>query len=74
MARDRNHGPDVFLADLATGRVERISVASDGEAQNRAVTAPFRPVADVSEGGRFVVFDSDATNLVARDDNRDTDV
>jgi Tol biopolymer transport system component len=72
---DRNRRPDVFLADLRRGRViERVSVDSRGRGQNRAVVPPFTQISDVSAGGRFVVFDSDATNLVRPDRNRDTDV
>ena len=74
VAGDRNRRPDVFLCDLATGVIERVSVSSGGEAQNQAVAAPFAQIADVSEGGRHVAFDSDATNLVRRDSNRDTDI
>ncbi len=71
---DRNRLPDVFLADRRTGRIERVSVSSRETAQNLAVVRPFVQVSDVSAGGRYVVFDSDATNLVARDRNQDTDV
>lgn len=71
---DTNELQDVFLADVATGAVERVSVSSTGRQQNRSVIAPFTQVSDVSRGGRYVAFDSDATNLVARDRNRDTDV
>jgi Tol biopolymer transport system component len=74
IARDRNGVPDVFVHDLRRGRVERVSVSSGERPQNRAVMAPFTQVSDVSAGGRYVVFDSDATNLVPRDRNRDTDV
>ena len=38
------------------------------------MAAPFRQVSDVARGGRYVVFDSDASNLVEDDTNRDTDV
>ncbi|HEX8101868.1 MAG TPA: hypothetical protein VF533_04610 [Solirubrobacteraceae bacterium] len=71
---DRNGVADVFLADLETGRIERVSVDSRERAQNRAVVAPFTQVSDVSENARVVVFDSDATNLVRSDRNQDTDV
>ncbi|HVL94753.1 MAG TPA: hypothetical protein VM266_02730 [Solirubrobacteraceae bacterium] len=71
---DTNRVADVFLRDLRTGRIERVSVSSRGVQQNRAVAQPFFIVADVSRDGRFVVFDSDADNLVRRDTNRDTDV
>ena len=72
--RDRNGRPDVFLFDLRTGQTERISISTAGTAQNAAVAAPFAQVSDVSGNGRYVVFDSDATNLAPRDTNRDTDV
>jgi Tol biopolymer transport system component len=72
--RDTNGVQDVFIADLQRGRVERVSVSTKGTAQNRSVIEPFPQVSDVSSNGRFVVFDSDATNLVKNDRNRDTDV
>ena len=71
---DRNRTADVFLAEISTGEVQRVSVSSSGRQQNRSVVAPFTQISDVSEDGRFVAFDSDATNLVPRDTNRDTDV
>lgn len=66
--------PDVFLKDLSTGAVRRVSVSSREKAQNDAVQPPFVQVSDVSRGGRFVVFDSDATNLVKHDERGHTDV
>ena len=69
-----NGVPDVYLATLATARIERVSVDNRRRQQNAAVVAPFAQVSDVSRGGRYVVFDSDATNLVKGDRNRDTDV
>ena len=74
VARDTNGVTDVFLTDLDRGRVTRVSVSNDEVQQNRAVGAPFVPVSDVSRGGRYVVFDSDATNLVRPDRNKATDV
>lgn len=71
---DGNRKGDVFAADLQTGRIRRVSVSGVGEEQNQAVAAPFVQVSDISAGGRLVVFDSDATNLVERDRNKDTDV
>jgi hypothetical protein len=71
---DRNDLPDVFLADVESGRVRRVSVSSSERAQNDAVEPPFFQVSDVSRGGRYVVFDSDATNLVRRDRRGHTDV
>lgn len=71
---DRNHIPDVFVRDLRAQRTERVSVGTTGREQARAVIAPFTQISDVSGDGRYVVFDSDAANLVAGDVNRHTDV
>jgi Tol biopolymer transport system component len=71
---DANDLQDVFLADLKRARVERVSVSGSEREQNRSVIEPFPQISDVARGGRFVTFDSDATNLVKGDRNRDTDV
>lgn len=71
---DGNGVGDVFVADRITGEVERVSVSDGGREQDAAVVAPFVQISDISVGGRFVAFDSDATNLVDRDRNEDTDV
>lgn len=72
--RDRNRVADVFLRDVSAGKTARVSESSRGREQNHSVPAPFRQVSDVSRNGRYVVFESDATNLVEGDTNRDTDV
>lgn len=71
---DTNGGKDVFVADRGTGLIRRVSVASDGaEAENDSgVTASERP--EISADGRFVVFESNATNLVEGDTNGVEDV
>lgn len=66
---DSNGASDVFLRDLVTGTTERISVDSSG---NQADGSSHN--ADVSDDGRYVVFDSFATNLVAGDTNGRRDV
>ena len=48
---------------------ERVDVAADGTAGNRASTAP-----DLSADGRLVLFTSEATNLVPGDTNGRSDV
>jgi Tol biopolymer transport system component len=73
-AGDNRDLPDVFLADVKSGRIRRVSVSSSERSQNDAVEPPFVQVSDVSDRGRYVVFDSDATNLVARDRRGHTDV
>lgn len=66
---DTNGMSDVFVKDLVTGQVQRVSVATGGAEAN----GPSRH-ARISADGRFVAFESDATNLVAGDTNAYTDV
>lgn len=56
---DRNHVSDVFLADLQTGSIEIVSRGTKGGSANGASTNPA-----VSGDGRFVAFQSDASDLV----------
>ncbi len=66
-------GQNVIVRDLVTGTSELVSVNTFGLAQHGG--QPSAPaVSDVSDGGRYVVFDSVATNLVLRDTNRRSDV
>jgi VCBS repeat-containing protein len=64
VAGDTNGAWDVYLRNLTTGAVTRVSVASDGS-QGDAPSYSGRP----SDDGRFVVFQSNASNLVAGDTN-----
>jgi hypothetical protein len=66
---DGNVQMDVFLRDRATGITERVSVAADGT-QGNARSAQARLSAD----GRYVLFLSEASNLVAADTNAKTDL
>lgn len=66
---DTNATADVFVHDRSTGVTERVSVDSAGiEANGSNYTA------SLSTDGRFVVFQSMATNLVAGDTNGYLDV
>src|SRR5438046_2018767 len=69
VAGDANGKTDVFVHDRQTGMTERVSVASGGTRGNNASSYPA-----LSADGRFVAFDSDATDLVAGDTNGTTDV
>ena len=69
VAGDTNGATDVFVHDRQTGTTERVSVASDETQGDSASTYPA-----LSGDGRFVAFDSAATNLVAGDTNGATDV
>ena len=57
---DTNGVTDIFVRDRANGRTERVSVATDGTQGNKG---SFRP--RISADGRFVVFESAASNLLA---------
>jgi Tol biopolymer transport system component len=66
---DTNDAGDIFVYDRTTGAVELISLAEDGSQANDASGEP-----GISADGRWVVFSSIATNLVAEDTNGLQDV
>lgn len=66
---DTNGATDVFVRNVDTGIVERISVATGGGQANGPSSTR-----RVSADGRYVVFTSIATNLVSNDTNGKTDV
>ncbi|MFA0832412.1 MAG: right-handed parallel beta-helix repeat-containing protein, partial [Methanobacterium formicicum] len=65
---DTNGCSDIFRHDRSTGETIRVSVASDGTQANMGSWEP-----SISADGRFVVFESNANNLINNDynDNRD---
>lgn len=74
---DTNGRNDVFLHDRQTGETKRISVSSTG-AQGTGGSgvggnATYVPIS-ISADGRYVVFNSDFTNLVSNDTNANRDV
>ena len=60
-----NLGPGIVVHDRLTGVTERVSVASDGTQANELIGGA--PV--LSADGRFVAFESFASNLVSGDTN-----
>lgn len=68
VAGDDNGAADVFLTDR-DGAVTRVSVAAGGGDANGPSSNP-----DISADGRYVVFESAASNLVAADTNGAPDV
>jgi hypothetical protein len=68
---DTNNRRDAFVRDRQTGTTERVSVASDGTQGNGESRTDF---SGLSADGRFVVFVSDATNLIPDDTNNVRDV
>jgi Tol biopolymer transport system component len=69
VAGDTNGASDVFLRDTVAATTTRLSLASDGTQANGNSY-----LNDISSDGRYVVFHSDASNLVANDTNGVTDV
>ncbi len=66
---DINASSDIFVLDLVEGSIERVSVASDGTEANGASQN-----AAISGDGRYVVFESLATNLDPRDTLSGSDI
>jgi Ca2+-binding RTX toxin-like protein len=69
VAGDTNNATDVFLKDLSTGAISRLSTTAGGAQANGG-----NSTAHFSSDGRFVVFTSAATNLVAGDTNNFDDI
>jgi len=65
---DPNKGADIFVHDRQTGETTRVSVSSTGMQANDRSYSP-----SLSSDGRFVTFQSYATNLVSGDTNGDVD-
>jgi Tol biopolymer transport system component len=66
---DTNVTEDIFVRDRQTGDTTRVSVASDDTQGDGESYSP-----SISADGRYVAFDSEATNLVAGDTNGTVDV
>jgi Tol biopolymer transport system component len=66
---DTNLAPDVFVHDRQSGTTERVSVDSGGSQGNLASV-----LASISATGRYVVFVSDARDLVPGDTNLRVDI
>jgi Tol biopolymer transport system component len=66
---DSNRRIDVFVRDRLAGTTERVSVDSSGSQANDSSFFP-----SLSADGRFVVFTSRASNLVAGDANGGVDI
>jgi Tol biopolymer transport system component len=72
---DTNDAADYFVRDVKAGSTKRVSVSSSGEQANADSRQPVGVVQwSASDDGRYVVFNSDASNLVGRDENNAEDV
>jgi Tol biopolymer transport system component len=69
VAGDTNATEDVFVRDRLLGTTKRVSISSAGAQANGASREP-----SISPNGRFVVFESSASNLVPNDTNGTIDV
>ncbi|GEM_PF-1156312 len=66
---DTNGVADIFVRDRLTGQTVRVSVSTQGEQANAASARPA-----ISGNGRFVAFESLASNLVPGDTNGVSDI
>src|SRR6185295_18074399 len=69
VAGDTNGFADCFVRDTQTGSTVRVSVDSSGNQSNGDSGTAW-----ASANGRYVLFDSNATNLVSGDTNGASDV
>jgi uncharacterized delta-60 repeat protein len=69
VANDTNGSFDVFVKDLQTGAIQRVSTNSS----NQQIFGGSGQ-ASISDNGRYVVFESDASNLIVGDTNNVTDI
>jgi len=70
VAEDTNYLGDIFLRDRLNGTLQRVNLSSTGE---QALGGPSDEPA-ISADGRFIVFRSNATNLVPNDTNSRRDI
>ena len=66
---DDTNSRDIFVRDRQNGTTELVSLASDGTQANRPALFPA-----ISGDGRFVVYESEADNLVPGDTNEASDI
>lgn len=66
---DSNNAVDVFVRDMNTGVLKRMSVCADG-----SEIAGISQSGTISTTGRFVIFSSAIAGIVPNDNNRRTDV
>ena len=71
VTNDTNDSRDVFVRDLQTRTTVRASVATD-DSQANNWSGTYDP--SISSNGRYILFDSSATNLVPNDTNGQRDI
>jgi Tol biopolymer transport system component len=68
-SRDTNFYTDIYLFDMSNYSTRCISLAPDGNASNGSSANP-----SISHDGRYITFASNASNLVASDNNNKKDI
>ncbi|MDP6995363.1 MAG: SUMF1/EgtB/PvdO family nonheme iron enzyme [Candidatus Poribacteria bacterium] len=66
---DTNNSADIFVRNTQTGATTRVSLDSSGAQANGDSSSP-----SISGDGRYIAFESNATNLVAVDTNGSIDI
>ncbi|MFC1751323.1 HYR domain-containing protein, partial [Pseudomonadota bacterium] len=66
---DTNRNADIFMHDLSKGETQRVSISSSGTEANKSSNLPI-----ISGNGRYVAFESFASNLVSSDNNGNKDI
>ena len=69
---DTNATLDIFVRNTKANNTRRVSISTAGVQANNQSPAAWRP--QISGSGRYVLFESHATNLVANDTNAASDV
>jgi len=69
IAGDTNARPDVFRRDITSNVTIRVSVTNAGAQGNNTQTRNINMTSSISGDGRYVLFRSSASNLVAGDTN-----
>jgi WD40-like Beta Propeller Repeat len=69
---DTNATYDIFVRNPSANKTKRVSISSAGIQGNGQSPSTWRP--EISGSGRYVAFESNATNLVANDTNATTDI
>ena len=75
VAGDSNGLWDIFVHDMASGSIKRVSLTSTGAERNQGFdgSSSLKPPA-ISGNGRYVAFATEATNMVPGDTNAEQDV
>jgi len=69
VGNDTNDAPDIFVRDRERGKTRRVSLTRTGDEGDSNSEYPL-----ISADGRFVAFQSLATNLIGNDTNATTDI